>query len=933
MNDSARNTSRFPPAQLTIGDKGFHPAETFAESLWERVEQSIPDCFEKIVKEFPNRIAVKAKNRVVSFAELNVMAHRFAHAILSTRSRAGKPVGILLDKGVEQVAAMLGVLKAGKFFVLLDAAFPQSRIAAILADSESNLVISDRQLSAAIIRESNSDRQLVFVESTNTIDQVQDLDLAISPADIASISYTSGSTGQPKGVIQTHRNLLHEHILRTRSNAVNEHDRVALLTTATSNAISNTFQALLTGATLCPFEVRNEGVHRLASWLVEEKISVCLISSTLFRALCRTLNGPQNFSDLRFLRLRSDAAYKTDVEEFRKYFSPNCVLVHGLSSSETWVLCEYVINHETEIPGNELPVGYPVQDKQILLLDEEGRELGPNEVGEIVVRSRYLSPGYWRRPDLTKLRFIADPYDPEKRLYYTGDLGLMLPDGCLIHTGRKDFRVKVRGYGVDLTEVEQTLREHPSVKDAAVVSIQSGSGEHRVAAYLTTAYRTKMNASELRTFLRFKLPEYMVPSVFVTLDAMPLTASGKIDRIHLPIPEPKRPELTHSYAAPRYPTEEKLERIWAEVLGLDRVGIDDDFFDLGGHSLLAVRLISEVEISFGKKIPVATLLKAPTVAQLASVLPSLGKTVSSPLIAIQPTGSKPAFFCAHGADAYGRLARHLGPDQPFYGLAQHLEERQVRYTSIEAIAAHYVKEIRKVQPAGPYYIGGHSIGGLIAFEMAQQLQKLAQEIALLVVIDSGPPARTQPVGTNNPSHHSGNEPLAKSLALPSLKRNLWLVRHRIDETMRKIPKAVTCRVYHLLGIRLPPELKTFYVDQVVYGRIYPTAHRNYVPREYSGRAVYFQSEDTRVRVAGWEKLMTKGLEVRPVTGNHLSMLTEPHLKSLAETLKECLAEAQESARIGAQSIKYLTSLGAMRGPVKFAETAYLLRSDCSRLTP
>jgi len=895
-----------PTSQPTIRGKGFHPSRTFTEFLPEEVEQSIPDCFKKIVKQFPDQIAVKAKDRAVTYSELNVIANRVAHAILSQRSTAEQPVGILLENGVEQAAAMLGALKAGKFFVLLDAAFPQSRIAAILTDSDASLVISDRQCCATIKSESSGDRQLVLVESINASNRVQDLHLAIPSPEIACISYTSGSTGHPKGVIQTHQNLLHQLMLRTRSSAVNEHDRVALLTTGTSNAISNTFQALLTGATLCPFDVRGEGVHRLASWLVEEKISVCLISSTLFRALCQTLNGAQNFSDLRFLRLRSESADQTDVEEFRKYFSSDCVLVHGLSSSETWALCEYVIDRETEFPANEVPVGYPVQDKDILILDEQGRELGANVVGEIVVRSRYLSPGYWRRPDLTELRFKADPVNPEKRLYYTGDLGLMLPDGCLIHKGRKDFRVKVRGYGVDLTEVEQTLRTHPTVKEAAVVSIQSESGEHRVAAYVITADRTKINVSELRTFLKSKLPNYMVPTVFVALDTMPLTPSGKIDRIHLPMPEPTRPELTNCYAAPRNLMEEKLERIWAKVLGVDRVGIHDDFFELGGHSLLAVRLISEVEMSFGKNIPVATLLNSPTVAQLANVLPKVKKTVSSPLIGVQPNGSKPPFFCAHGADGYGGLARYLGPDQPFYGLAQHLEEGKVRFTSIEAIAAHYVRQIRRVQPAGPYYIGGHSIGGLIALELAQQLQKLNQEVALLVVFDSGSPMRIQPLGTKDASHHSRAEDFVERLTSRRLKAELWSMRHRIRETLRNETKAVMCKVYHHLGMLLPPALQTFYIDQVVYGRIYPKAHRSYVPRAYSGRAIYCQSEDTRDRVAGWQKLMTDGLEIRQVPGNHLSMLAEPHLRSLALTLKECLAKAQESARTGTLSFE-LTS--------------------------
>jgi aspartate racemase len=273
--------------------------------------------------------------------------------------------------------------------------------------------------------------------------------------------------------------------------------------------------------------------------------------------------------------------------------------------------------------------------------------------------------------------------------------------------------------------------------------------------------------------------------------------------------------------------------------------------------------------------------------------------VQSPLIAVQPNGSKVPFFCAHGTDSYGQLARYLGPDQPFYGLAQHLEGRKVRYTRIEDIAAHYLREIRMVQPQGPYYIGGHSLGGLIAFEMAQQLQQQDQGVALLVLFDSASPT-IPPSGTNGTPDDSTATHFAPSLSIESLKRGLHFMRHRAKETLLEHIMTVACRLYHRLGMPLPPTLQTFYIDQVVFGRIYPNAHRSYVPQAYSGRVVYFKSEDTRERVAGWEKLMTNGLEVRSVTGNHLSMLAEPHLQGLAQTLKEYLAKAQEGARSRAQ---------------------------------
>jgi thioesterase domain-containing protein/acyl carrier protein len=401
--------------------------------------------------------------------------------------------------------------------------------------------------------------------------------------------------------------------------------------------------------------------------------------------------------------------------------------------------------------------------------------------------------------------------------------------------------------------------------------------------------------SDLNAFLRDRLSNHMVPSAFMFLESLPLT-NGKVDRKALPKPDNVRPALKTLYTSPNTEIEKKLSLIWSELLLLDQVGIHDNFFDLGGQSLMAVRLVSEIEKQFGKSISVATLMQAPTVAQLASVLAEQKKALPSPLIPIQPSGSKPSFFCAHGTDSYLQLSRYLGGEQPFYGLAQHLEGRKVRHTAIEDIAAHYLKEVRRVQPEGPYYIGGHSLGGLVAFEMAQQLKKQGQEVVLLVLLDAAS-SRPRPSNTNA---RSGNSPM---LSPTDLRKHLWIYRHWLKDAWQKKLKTIACEIYHCLGKSLPTSLQAFYVDQVVYGNIYSKAHRSYVPQSYAGRVVFLKSEDPRDRVPGWEKLIAEGLEIHPVPGNHLSMLAEPNVKSLAETLKQCLAKAQEDARSGTQSRK------------------------------
>jgi amino acid adenylation domain-containing protein len=518
------------------------PQRDFIEFDSEEVERSIPERFEKIVRQHPDRIAVKAGKHVVTYAELNAMANRLARAIVAGQGEKAEPVGLLLEKAAPLMAAMLGVLKAGKFFVLLDPAFPKARIAAVLEDSQAKLVVTDRS-NASLARQVLNDSGLIEVESIDSRVPNEDLRLQILPKALAYLVYTSGSTGQPKGVVHSHQNLLHNIMLRTNAMPVYMHDRVALLPSGTANAVTHTFFALLNGAVLLPIDVRMNGAARLRLWLLEERVSFLWISSPLFRNLCEIMTGNERFPGLRLLRLTSETVYKTDVDLYKKHFSFKCVFVNGLHSSETGPLRFYFVNHNTAISGDDVPVGYPVADKEILLLDDEGQEVGFNRVGEIVVRSKYLSPGYWNRPDLTGIKFKADPHDTESQLYFTGDLGLMLPDGCLIHKGRKDFRVKVRGYGVEVSEVEVTLLSHPAVSEVAVVPRQNELGESYLVAYFATHSQPGPSISELRGLLKNKLADYMVPSYFVQLDTIPLTSSGKVDRKALPVPGGPRPQL------------------------------------------------------------------------------------------------------------------------------------------------------------------------------------------------------------------------------------------------------------------------------------------------------------------------------------------------------------------------------------------------------
>jgi len=619
---------KFPPDQEAIRAKCFHPSGTFVDFAKEEIKQSIPERFEKIVRMYPERIAVKEGDRIVTYAELDGLANNLAREILVREGDKPEPIILLLEKGAPWVAAMLGVLKAGKIFVLSDPSLPKARIASVIEGSQAGLLITS-QHNLCIAQESAGSRLRVLdIETIKQDLSVSGLGLHIECTAFAYIVYTSGSTGQPKGVVQSHESLLHNIRLRTCALPVYCDDKFALLSSGTANAVTSTFLALLNGAALLPFDVRNNGVARLADWLVQEKITFLPMSSPLFRNFCHALTRSNGFPDLRILRLMSDTITRRDTDLYKKYFSSKCVLINGLHGTETGAVSLYLISHESHLLGSEVPVGYSLEDKEIRLLDEDGNDVGFNQIGEIVIRSKYLSPGYWRRPDLNETKFMPDPKGGEERLYFTGDLGLMLSDGCLIHKGRKDFRVKVRGYGVEIAEVEKALRDHAAISEVVVVGKQDESGETRLVAYFISHGPSVPYVTELRRFLGEKLPDYMIPSTFVALETFPLTPNGKIDRKALPTPGKSRPALDTVFEEPRTPIEKELAQTWSEILSLQEIGVNDNFFDLGGHSLAATRVVTQVIKKFKLEMPLHALFAAPTVAEMAAVITaSQGKKI------------------------------------------------------------------------------------------------------------------------------------------------------------------------------------------------------------------------------------------------------------------------------------------------------------------
>jgi amino acid adenylation domain-containing protein len=500
-------------------------------------------------------------------------------------------------------------------FVLLDPTLPHARIRYILDDVQAGLLVTSEEY-LLMVKAVAGQNSWLNMDEVDTGRCAENPDIALTPGACAYVLYTSGSTGRPKGIVENHRNLLHYIMTETNDLHICAEDRLTFL----ASQGRDIFRAVLNGAAVYPLEVKQEGFSGLARWLIEEEITIYNSVASAFRHFVNTLTGIEEFPHLRLIKLMGETVYRQDVELYQKHFSAHCIFVNWYGPNETGLLSHYLIDKTMRLTNSVVPVGYAVKDKEVQVWDEDDKEAPVGQPGEIVVRSRYLSPGYWRRPDLTDGAFLRDSSESAERLYRTGDMGSMGPDGCLIHLGRKDFQVKIRGHRVEVAEVETALLDLDGVREAVVLAREDAPGERCLVAYVVPTGARPPTTSSLRRALTAKLPDYMIPSAFVFLDALPLIGIGKIDRRALPDPGKLRPDLDSGYVSPRTPVESDLEQIWAEILSLDRMGIHDNFFDLGGHSLAATRIVSRVIKKFQLEIPLQSLFQSPTIAKMAAVI-------------------------------------------------------------------------------------------------------------------------------------------------------------------------------------------------------------------------------------------------------------------------------------------------------------------------
>jgi aspartate racemase len=679
--------------------------------------------------------------------------------------------------------------------------------------------------------------------------------------------------------------------------------------------------SLLNGARLVIFSPHTPSLEELGQVIQQYQITTLWLTAGLFHLMVD--ERLEDLKPLRQLLAGGDVLSVPHVQKFLQKIG-DCKLINGYGPTEnTTFTCCYPITEPDQL-GNSVPIGRPITNTQVYLLDSHLQPVPLGVPGELYIGGDGLARGYLNRPDLTSEKFIPNPFPRSKgagdtgskgakeeqssnpeRLYKTGDLARYLPDGNIEFLGRIDNQVKIRGFRIELGEVESTLSQYPAVRQCAVIARIDTDSDKRLVAYIVADQQQKPTTDELRRFLKQKLPDYMVPSAFVFPDALPLTPNGKIDRRALPAPDRLKLEQASTFVPPSDDLEIQLTKIWENVLGKKPISVKDNFFEVGGHSLLAVRLLAQIEKTFGKNLPLATLFQLPTVEQLAKILHQSGW--SSPwfsLVPIQPSGSQPPFFGIHslgkGQEHYRNIARHLGSDQPIYGLDYWLATRTKdtkelpKTWSVEELAAHYIKEMQILQPEGPYFLAGLSFAGIVAYEMAQQLVTQDQKVALLVLFDTYcPTLSVNSLDFNSLQIHLRN--LSQLEMKEKLAYIMMKVKYKIEHYLKWIKpffRKVAEKFY--LKFKLPMPYALHYSLIVEANQ---KLGSDYALQVYPGKVTLFRASDQAVRYdqisdLGWSALALGGVEIHEVPGDHLGMFQEPHVQVLAEKLKTCIDRVQ-----------------------------------------
>ncbi len=846
-------------------------------------------------------IAIKDATRELTYGQLNAQVNQLANYLSKQGVQPESLVGIYADRSIDLVMAILAVLQAGGAYVPLDPAYPPARLASIIADTGLQLVLTQSHL-VPDLKQPGLDLLLLDTEWEKVANESAELvEVTTTPANLAYIMYTSGSTGKPQGVqitrgqVECYLQAVNE-VLKIQTDDIYLHSA----SFSFSSSVRQLLLPLIQGAKVVITSKENTtNLFSLIELIQTEQITVfdtvASVWNYILIGLAEMEQGQKSRlmnSQIRLLTFSGGLLTAQLLERVRSQFQQSPQIVNIYGQTETIGVCAYTVPTESMGDTGYAPVGTAYSHNQLYVLDDRLQPVATAQTGELYVSGASLARGYLNNHQLNDRKFIPNPYSQEQPsawLYKTGDLARYLPDGNLEIVGRQDFQVKIRGMRVEIEEIETVLAQHPHVQQAAVVGKKDNAGETIIVAYLVPN-RPQIDLSDVRSFLKTKLTDYMMPSAIEILDALPLTPNNKLDRKRLP--EPSRENLTVIPA--RDDLELQLIQIWEQVLGIEKIGIDNSFFDLGGHSLKALQLFAEIERIWHKKLLLAVLLESPTVAGLAKIIRTGNTPNWSPLVLLKPSENKSPLFCVHPLGGnlfdYHILSKILDIHRPIYGLQPRgIDGKQQPIERIEDMASYFIKSIQTVQPQGPYFIVGYSFGGIVAFDIARQLTERGEKIAFLGLVDIRCPVIAE-IDT----------PFREWIDIQVDRMRKMTIKQQCEYIYEKLFKPKS-QAYRDEIVSTLSDLDIFTPELVKVLDCNVQAAKDYQPQTFAGRATLFWSEYQNWYIKkhptlGWGDLVADGLDIQQIPGNHTSLMQEPHVRVLAEKLQVSIAEAAKLTR-------------------------------------
>lgn len=863
-------------------------------------DATLASLFQQQVMRTPEHIAVSFAGQQLTYQQLNTQANQLAYHLLhytACRDDRNPLVAICLNRSLDMAVALLGILKAGAAYVPIDPAYPEERIRYMLENSQAKVVLTHSTVQNALSLPMQKYEVLFLDEADFTAYPTEDVEAQSGAGDLGYVIYTSGSTGKPKGVALPQRALVN---LMCWQRTVPGLDTAAITLQFTTLSFDVSFQEFFStwfagGQLVLVDEDTRRDAHALLAYLTQHRVERLFVPFVMLQHLAEQFD-PAEHQGLVLQDIITAGEQLRITPAIRQLFMalPDCRLHNHYGPSESHVVTALTLPAKRDEWADLPSIGRPIDNNRIYILDSLGQPAPIGIPGELCIAGDNLAQGYFNNPELTAEKFIvADMFAQQERIYKTGDLARWLPDGNLVCMGRIDHQVKLRGFRIEPGEIEVVLAQHFAVRENVVV-IHEAEGSKRLVAYVSLDPGLDLKADmpkELRHFLQARLPDYMVPAHIQVLDALPLTPNGKVDRRSLPEPDRDFSRASREMIEPRTALELQLLQIWEEVLQVRNISVYDNFFELGGNSLLAASLVSRIERKLGKRIPLTLLFQGGTIVHQAEFWQqSHAPDEWSTLVPLKATGSNtPLFFVHPGAGTviwYRYLARHLSPEQPLYGIeSQGLEEGQEPFDRVDAMAAYYIATLKTLQPQGPYLIAGWCFGGVVAFEMAQQLMRQGEQVAFLGMLDT-------PVSFEL-TDECVNEVLLFVRLLrrdvPHLSEFHAGIAHLDEDTqLQQLLEQVK-----QVG-QLPADFELEQTRRMLaVFRGHLIAASVYKPQPYAGKVHFFQAGDGEARqwddpTMGWSAFAADR-QVEWIPGDHMTMVTDPNVQFLAEKLEQYFA--------------------------------------------